>query len=302
MTDPTPRHFPAFLFFFAALALATNGLILSACAESSTPTPIPPTQTPAPPTPTPEPLAALVNGEGITLAEFEAELARFQAAQAALGIIIPLEEAAQRVINDMIDQVLLAQGAREAGFIVDDATVQARMDNLTAQVGGPDALAAWMSEHGYTEEAFGQDMRRRIAAAWMRDQIIAAVPLYAEQVHVQQILFYNEETAQQVLIQLDAGADFGTLASKYDPLTHGDLGWFPRGYLPEPQIEEAAFALQPGQYSDVIESQVGYHILIVIERDPQHPLTPDALLTLQSQALADWLRQKREQSTIILAP
>jgi len=302
MTDPTQRHFPAFLSFFAALTLAISGLILSACAESFTPTSILPTQTPVPPTPTPEPLAALVNGEGITFAEFEAELARFQAAQAALGNTIPLEEAAQRVINDMIDQVLLAQGARGAGFIVDDATVQARMESLTAQVGGPDALAAWMSEHGYTEETFRQALSRQIAAAWMRDQIIAAVPLYAEQVHVQQILFYNEDTAQQVLIQLEAGTDFGTLASKYDPLTHGDLGWFPRGYLPEPQIEEAAFALQPGQFSDIIESQVGYHILLVIECDPQHPLSPDALLTLQSQALADWLHQKREQSTIILAP
>ncbi len=44
--------------------------------------------------------------------------------------------------------------------------------------------------------------------------------------------------------QLQAGADFATLAYRYDPLTGGDLGWFPRGVLTQPAVEEAAFSLQ----------------------------------------------------------
>ena len=87
-----------------------------------------------------------------------------------------------------------------------------------------------------------------------------------------------------------------------EPLTRGELGWFPRGYLPEPAFEEAAFALQPGQVSDIIQTEAGYHIIMVLERDPAHPLTPDALLTLQYTALEDWLSQQRQQSTIILGP
>jgi peptidyl-prolyl cis-trans isomerase C len=76
----------------------------------------------------------------------------------------------------------------------------------------------------------------------------------------------------------------------------------PRGYLLEPDLEEAAFSLEPGQYSDVIATEVGYHILLVLERDPQHPLSPDAYLVMQEKALQDWLAQKRAESEIVLAP
>jgi len=136
----------------------------------------------------------------------------------------------------------------------------------------------------------------------MRDKIIAAVPGTAEQVHAQQILLYNEDTARQVADQLSAGADFADLAALYDPNTGGELGWFPRGYLLEPALEEAAFSLEPGQHSDVITTEVGYHILMVLERDPQHPLSPDAYLVMQEKTLGDWLAQKRTESDIVLAP
>jgi peptidyl-prolyl cis-trans isomerase C len=141
-----------------------------------------------------------------------------------------------------------------------------------------------------------------MAAAWMRDQIIATLPATAEQVHVKQILFYNAEEAQNVYALLQSGWDFNVLAEQYDPLTKGELGWFPRGYLEHPTIEEAAFALQPGQYSPVVESSIGFHILYLVERDPQHLLSPDALLALQERALQDWLSLRRNESTIVVAP
>jgi parvulin-like peptidyl-prolyl isomerase len=295
MTASTLKHFLAGIILLTALTLSSCG----PATPTGTPTPSP---TPAPPTPTPIPLAATINGKGITAAEFEAELARFQSAQTALGNNVSLEEATQRVMDDLIDQVLLAQGAQAEGFSVDDATVQSRMDSLAEQVGGLDKLAAWETQHGYTDESFRLALGRQIAAAWMRDKIIAALPNTAEQVHVRQILLYNSDTAQKVIEQLKAGADFGTLAAQYDPATQGELGWFPRGYLLQPQIEEAAFALQPGQISDVIQTSVGYHILIVLERDPNHLLSPDARLTLQNQSLANWLQEQRDRSTITLAP
>lgn len=252
--------------------------------------------------PTPISLAATVNGEGITAAEFEAGLARFQSAQIALGNNISLEEAAQRVMDDLIDQILLAQGAQAEGFSVDEAMLQNRIARLSEQVGGVEKLAAWQSAHGYSAETFRQELRRQMAAAWMRDKVIAAVPNTAEQVHVRQILLYNADTAQKVLAQLKSGADFNTLAAQYDPATQGELGWFPRGYLLQPQIEKAAFALQPGQTSDVIQSSVGYHILMLLERDSSRLLSPDARLTLQNQALENWLQEQRAKSMIRLAP
>ena len=75
-----------------------------------------PTFTPVPPTATPPPSVATVNGEYITAAEFQAELARYKSAQTALGITVSEEEANKVVLEDMIAQVLLAQAAREANF------------------------------------------------------------------------------------------------------------------------------------------------------------------------------------------
>ncbi len=283
------------------LVLAVSGLV--AC-QSTTSTPLisSPTSPPATPTITLVPMAIQINGGGITLEEFEAELARFQAAQSGLGNTIPIEQATQRVIDDLIGQLLLEQGAESAGFIVDDALLQTRIDNLVAQIGGMQALTDWEAGHGYTDESLRQTLRRQIAAAWMRDQIISTVSKTAEQVHVQQILLYNSDMIQSIWNELNAGADFFTLAAKYDPVTKGELGWFPRNYLPDVQIEEAAFALQPGQYSKVIETQAGSSILMVLAREPDHILSPDALLTLQTLALENWLMEKRQNSDITLTP
>ena len=286
------------------LLILTFALGLSACASffprESEPTLTPtPTSTPEPPTATPEPMALTVNGEGITVVEFNAEVQRYLTAQANLGITVSPEEAAEIVKGDLTAQLLLAQAARENGFTLDDAGLQARVDSLAAQVGGADGLSQWRSEHGYSEQAFRLALKRGAESAWMRDKILAEVPSTAEQVHVQQILLYNQVDAQSFYTQLNGGADFDEMALQADPLTRGDLGWVPRGYLLEPKIEEAAFILALGTYSDVIATDVGFHIVRVLERDPQRPLSPDAYLALQELALKAWLEGQRQQAEIL---
>ncbi|HXD11701.1 MAG TPA: peptidylprolyl isomerase [Anaerolineales bacterium] len=287
-----------------SLTLLT-ALGLSACASlspagpTSTPTA---TFTPEPPTATPEPLALTVNGEGITLVEFNAEVARYTTAQTALGKTVSSADATSAVIDDLVAQLLLAQAARGDGFTVDDAALQARIDSLATQIGGAEALSRWQSEHGYSEQDFRSALRRGAESAWERDKIISTVPSTAEQVHVQQILLYNQDKAQDYLAQLRGGADFNELAFKADPVTRGDLGWVPRGYLLNAQIEEAAFGLEVDQFSDVIATDVGFHIVKVLERDPNRPLSPDALLSWQELALKTWIEARRAQANVVLAP
>ncbi len=266
----------------------------------STPVPTlaPVVDTPAPPTATPVPAAATVNGEVISLEEFNAELLRFQEAQAALGNDVPVEEAGERVLNDLIDQILLVQAAHEAGFMLEDAELDLRIANLAADIGGEEALSTWLASHGYTSESFRLSLRRAVEAAWMRDSILTNLSGTAEQVHAQQILLYNRETAEDIQSKLESGVDFGDLATAYDPKTNGELGWFPRGYLLEASIEEAAFSLEIGQPSEIIETGVGFHIIMVLERAEDRALSPDALLTLQEQALKKWLQERREASRI----
>jgi peptidyl-prolyl cis-trans isomerase C len=287
-----------------SLTLLT-ALGLSACASLTTPEPsLTPTATltPEPPTATPEPMALTVNGEGITVVEFDAEVQRYITAQEALGKTLASADATSAVIEDITAQLLLAQGARTSGFTLDDAALQSRIDALAAQVGGAANLSAWQSGHGYSEQAFRSALRRGAESAWMRDKIIAEVPSTAEQVHVQQILLYNQDTAQSFLTQLNGGADFDELAIRADPLTRGDLGWVPRGYLLEPTIEAEAFALPVNEYSNVIATDVGFHIVRILERDPARPLSPDAYLALQELALKKWIDEQREQANIVLAP
>ena len=266
-------------------------------AEGTPPSEAAPTLTPfPPPTAAPEvPLAATVNGEPITLEAYQAELSRAQSVSGT-GLMTYSEA---DVLQNLIDETLLAQGAAEAGFIPDDALIQERI----AQLGDAQTLEAWLTANGYTRQTFEQALRRAVAAAWMRDQIIAAVPSTAEQVHARQILLYNADEAENVYAQLQSGSDFATLAAQYDPQTLGDLGWFPRGYLTVPELDEPVFALQPGEYTPVIQTALGFHIVQVIERDPQRPLSPGALQSMQVQALQDWLDARRAQSDIqILTP
>ena len=241
------------------------------------------------------PLAAEVNGEEIPLTVYQAELARYQAGVG--GEITP--EVETRVLDNLINESLLAQAAREKGFQVDDAMLAARI----ALLGDSQTLASWMSENGYREAGFRQALKQAIAAAWMRDQIAAEVPETLEQIHARQILLENLEEAQQVLDSLGRGEDFAKLASQYDPVNQGDLGWFPPGYLTDPKLDEALSGLDPGQMTGIVETAAGFHILQVIERDASHPLTPDARLVLQAEALHAWLDERRSQSEInILKP
>ncbi|MFN8413317.1 MAG: SurA N-terminal domain-containing protein [Anaerolineales bacterium] len=285
-------------FFTQFILLLTLGL--SACASflnSSTPTPELPTSTPIPPTATPPPSVANVNGEYITIAEFQAELERYKAAQTALGLSFTDEDANKAVLEDLIAQYLLAQAAREANFVVTDADLQSRIDAL----GGADVVAQWESAHGYDDASFRVALKRSVEAAWMRDKIIADVPTSMEQIHVRQILTYNQADAEYALGQLKSGTDFDELAALYDPVTLGELGWIPRGYLLDPKADEAVFALQAGAYSDIVQTEAGFHIFKALERG-DHPLSPDALLTVQELALKDWVSTKRASGTIVLTP
>lgn len=286
---------------FLTLFLAVGITACGSFGTSNTPTPSVPSATPAPPTPTPPPSAAVVNGEYITITEFQAELERYKAAQTALGFSFTDEDANKAVLEDMIAQVLLSQAAREESFEVTDADLQSRIDALVGQLGSADALSQWQSAHGYDDASFRLALKRSVEAAWMRDKIIAAVPTSTEQIHLRQILTYNEADAQSALTELNAGTDFNELAARYDPVTGGELGWVPQGYLLDPKADEAVFALQTGEVSGIVATEAGFHIFKAVERG-QHNLSPDALLAMQELALQQWLAKQRETSEIVFAP
>jgi peptidyl-prolyl cis-trans isomerase C len=289
--------------------LAIPLLLLTACSQTdSTATPAPTTAPPvatAPPTalpipgtatPTPEPLAARVNDQPIPLAAYQAEVQRCESANA-------FPDCPARVLQSLIEQASVEQAAIAAGLSVSDEEVLAEIAELQTAQGSAEAYAAWLAANGYTDESFREALRRDLLRARMAAKVTEPVGDTAEHVHALVILVADEATARSLLDQLRAGADFGTLAvnNSLDLSTRvagGDAGWFPRGTLTQPEVEQTAFALQPGETSDVIQSALGYYLIRVLERDPVRALSPAARQTLLIRTYEVWLNNLLAESKV----
>jgi peptidyl-prolyl cis-trans isomerase C len=270
-------------------------ILISGCGKGGSPapsaTPVLPTRTPFPPSPTPIPTAAIVNGDLITMSEFQEELARYKAA--VNRELTPEDHTI--VINDLINNTLLAQAAKSEGFQISELELDNRIAGLDTD---EQPLADWLATNGFTGESFRVYLKRSMEAAWMRDEIINDVPLQMEQIHAQQMLFYDLTAAEVTLETLNEGKDFFQLASTHDPQTRGDLGWFPEGFLIIPDLDPILFGLEVGETSDIIETEIGYHIIKVLDKDPNRTLDPAIRQMLKEGALDNWFERRWKLSTI----
>lgn len=120
-----------------------------------------------------------------------------------------------------------------------------------------------------------------------------------------------QKLAEDIRAKIAQGAEFSQLAKKHsaDPgsaQNGGELGWFGRGQM-VPEFEEAAFSLEPGQVSDVIESDYGYHIIKVEDKRSKLPedfekkteqYRQQKLQSKRQKAWEEYQQNLREQATI----
>ena len=243
------------------------------------------------------------------MAAFLLEVGKRQAGLVQRGIDLntpqgkaQLEQEKQLALDNMIDDVLVMQEAARQGITVSDAELDAELQKIISSVGGQAKFEEQIKIAGQTPDEARSMQRMQMLYLKMRDRVVGNLQT-AEQVHARHILVDSPATAQALLAQIEAGADFGQIAqqSSMDTLTRangGDLGWFARGALPAKEVEDAAFALQPGQVSGVVQSAFGYHLVQVLERDPARKLEGEMFVQVQQRAMEDWLNGLRAQAKV----
>ncbi|MBA2775932.1 MAG: peptidylprolyl isomerase [Chloroflexia bacterium] len=146
---------------------------------------------------------------------------------------------------------------------------------------------------------------------WVRPQLVreqvvhqlsSDVPQTDEQVNAQHILVGTGDLANQLYSQATGGADFGALARSNSTdtttaATGGQLGWFTRLEV-DPALAETAFALESGQISEPIETDYGWQIVRVIEKETDRPLSEAQYQLATTDAVDSWLETQRAESDI----
>lgn len=215
------------------------------------------------------------------------------------------QQARQRVLDSLVAETLLDQQIKAANIVVTDEQVLAAIAAQGAKRNPPVTVEQFKemvsAQGGKFEEVTDQykvNMARQqfLEAQWTGkiDVNDAAAQTYydanpdqfksEEQARASHILIKTDVAdandpnavkatakaeAEKLLAQLKEGADFAELAKAHSDCPSsaqgGDLGSFGRGRM-VPEFEKAAFAMQPGEMSDIVETQFGYHIIKVTER------------------------------------
>ncbi len=249
-------------------------------------------------------LVATVNTVSISEKRYKRELLRYEAALRKSELIPPnIEKHSYDVLEQLILSELIGQAAREQGFTV---TVQqldeAYADSISAR-GGQAGFDKWLENNIYTEVEFQSQLEEQLLATKIQELVLNDVGTYAEQVNARHIVVATREEAEDLRSKIVAGADFATIAAIHSldrstRLNGGDLGWFPRGLLTMPVLEAEVFDLEPGELGDIVETEIGFHIIQNIDRNMQRELTPNAAVVVRRAVLDSWLADLRSQAVI----
>jgi parvulin-like peptidyl-prolyl isomerase len=291
---------------------AAAGATAGATAEAPATQPRPEaTATAVPSTPTPqEPLAASVNGQPIYLAEFEESLARLEANLPPDATDV---NHGALVLDMLIERSLIQQAAATNGITVTVEAINQQMTELrqlAEENGGEGSFEAWLQANQWTEEGFREALAVEMLTERVSAFVTADVPEVVPHVRARYLQVDDLALAQSLLEQARNGANFAELAETHslDRTTGdegGDLGYFPQGTLLVPELEEAAFALQPGETSDVITAtdrntgQGTYYLVQVVDIDTERQLSPDLRANLLQERFEAWLAEQWAQAEIV---
>ena len=286
-----------------ALGVAIGSAILVGCSGQ-----IPSPGTPEATATTGEGLAAVVNGEPITMEDYQKQVYQVEAFFQQEGLDLESEEGRERlaqarrqVLEQMIDQVLIRQAAVEMDVSISDAELESNIQEIVEQSGGEEQFNQSLQATETSYDDFRQMLLDQLLSEAVFSAVTQSVSSVGEQVHARHILLPTKERAEEVLARLQGGEDFAFLAREYSEDISsreggGDMGFFPRGVMP-PEVEDGAFSLDVGEISEIIESPFGFHILQVLEKE-EREIAVEIFENLRQQTFMKWLEERRESATI----
>lgn len=250
--------------------------------------------------------AADINGIAIPYKDFEHQLNMFKQ-QALKGTAGQLPDALnkrlkEQVIQKMVTDELLFQEATKQGVKADSNEIENRMTSIKNRFQDEKQFQEKLNEAGLTEKKLRNQIRRQALIGELIKKEIApqvnVTPQDAkkyydenpekfrqpERVRAQHILMKVEKgdsenkkaEARDKLKKLQkrilAGEDFSNLAREHSQgpsnVRGGDLGYFKKGQMVKP-FEEVAFKLAPNEVSDIVETRFGYHLIKVLDHQPE---------------------------------
>jgi peptidyl-prolyl cis-trans isomerase C len=268
-----------------ALALGTTLPLVAGAAHAQTPPAAqtsPATSPAAVPAVDPSKVVARVNGVEIT----EGDLAIAAEDPGLQMPNVPDEQKRELLTGYMIDLKLGAKAAE------------------AAKVGGGADFArklAYNRDKTLLDEYLNETAKKAVnpeAARKLYEETVKSVPAEQE-VRARHILVENEDEAKAIATRVKGGEDFAKVAGEVskDPGSKtdgGDLGFFTKDRMVEP-FAEAAFKLEPGQISDPVKSQFGWHVIRVEEKRNK----PAPTFEETKDQVESYLGRKAQQDLIV---
>ncbi len=253
--------------------------------------------------------AATVNGTVISETDVQKETDRFLQQAAATGQQVSPEqktELRKEVLDSLISREVIYQESKKQGVKVADAEIDEKLADLKKGFPNESDYQAVLQKMNLTEPELKNQISKQLAMKKLIDETVVPkvsvsdeeVKKYydehpddfkmPEQVRASHILKKVEANASQadkdkakkaltdLQQRIKKGEDFAELAKQNSDCPSaprgGDLGFFPRGQMVAP-FETAAFALKPGELSDIVETQFGYHLIKVTDKKAPSTLT-----------------------------
>ena len=198
---------------------------------------------------------AVVDGEAIEMAEIKEMVNDMPQLEE-----LPFETIYPNLLEMLVNNKVVMQGAKKAG-VLDRPEIKKQLRLAREQIVGQTYLDELLRAHTTEEEL--REVYNREVKNFRRE----------EEIHARHILVKTEKEAQDLIVQLKAGADFADLADKksLDENTEGgDLGYFTKAMM-IPEFGDVVFDMKKGQLSNPIKTPFGWHVVLVEDKRLANP-------------------------------